>query len=139
MMYTHKPSYICMDSMTRFVKVTWEGAFAKHAMALPNQLAIPQAEECAEEIPKCRLGRYRNNAFHQVARQVDTARATCHVRIKAKFPKAARVTGSRRICLARAVFDRSLLGLAWPVNIGCNSTSVGEAACPDFPGSIFAV
>lgn len=52
-----------MDMLVCLVKVTWEGAFAKHAMALPDQLAIPQAEERAEEIPECRLGRYRNICF----------------------------------------------------------------------------
>lgn len=53
----------CVDMLVCFAKVTWEGAFAKHAMALPNQLAVPQAEKGAEEIPKCRLGRCRTNAF----------------------------------------------------------------------------
>ena len=36
--------------------LTWEGAFSKHAVALSNQLAVPQAEECTEEIPECSLG-----------------------------------------------------------------------------------
>lgn len=63
---------------------------------------------------------------------------TDHVKIKAKLPSAARVTGSRKNCLARAAFERSLVGLAWPVNIGCNSKSVGDAAVFDFPGSISA-
>lgn len=73
--------------------------------------------------------------------KISNNRATaCHVKIKAKLPSAARVTGSRKNCLARAAFVRSLAGLAWPVNIGCNSRSLGDAAVPDeFPGSICAV
>lgn len=39
-------------SMREATVITWKGTFAKHTMALPHQLAVPQAEQGAEEIPE---------------------------------------------------------------------------------------
>ena len=73
-----------------------------------------------------------------VTKDSNRSATSCHVKIKAKLPSAARVTGSRKNCLARAALERALVGLAWPVNIGCSSRSVADATVPDnFPGSIF--
>lgn len=105
----------------------------------PTSLRFHRLRSVLKKYLNAVLDRYRNLSCQSVTRLVDCSVATCHVKIKAKFPRAARVTGSRRICLARAAFELSLLGLPWPVNIGCNSRSVGDAAAPEaFPGSMSA-
>lgn len=128
------------DGISNIAWLTREGAFAKHTVALADQLPIPQAEECAEEIPVHRILKVLRPESCMVTEDSNNSATACHVRIKAKLPSAARVNGSRKNCWARAAFERSLAGLAWPVNIGCNSRSVGGAAVPDgFPDSICAV
>lgn len=105
----------------------------------PTSLRFHRLRSVLKKYLNAVLDRYENSRCHPITRHVDWRAATCHVKIKVKFPRAARVTGSRRICLARAAFELSLLGLPWPVNIGCNSRSVEDAAAPEaFPGSMSA-
>lgn len=39
---------------------TWESAFAEYPMSLSHQLSIPQAEQCAKEVPEGSFAAWQN-------------------------------------------------------------------------------